>query len=252
MGTPVTNSDPRREAKVLDAFVRLSNELVEEYDVIDMLTTLTVSCAELLDVASAGLLLADDQGVLHLVASSSERTRHLEVFQLQRVQGPCLDCFYSGEAVWAAGLTEMERRWPEFARAAEVVGFGSVHALPMRLRDHALGAIGLFNEGAVRLVEADVVLAQALVHVACVGVLNARNLRDRGVVNQQLEHALSSRVVLEQAKGVIASSGGLEMEAAFAVLRHYARSHGRRLSEVAAEVVDRRLRADTLIDHARR
>lgn len=240
-----------REGRVIKAFVSLSNELVGDYDIIDMLTTLTASCADLLDVASAGLLLADQDGVLQLVASSSERTRHLELFQLQRDEGPCLDCFRNGETVTAAGLPEMQQRWPEFAQAAEIVRFGSVHALPMRLHEHALGAIGLFNEGVERLDDADVALAQALVHVACVAILNERSANDRTTVNKQLQHALDSRIILEQAKGVIASSGELEMEVAFKVLRRYARDHGRRLSDVAADVVNRRVRGTELLQHAR-
>lgn len=251
MGSSVRDTAEQRERKVINAFVQLSNELVDDYDVIDMLTTLTASCADLLDVASAGLLLADQEGVLHLVASSSERTRDLELFQLQREEGPCLDCYHGGEMVVSSGLPEMQQRWPVFSQAAEMLGFESVHALPMRLREHALGAIGLFSEGVGHLDEADLALAQALVHVACVAIVNEKNASDRATVNTQLQHALNSRVVLEQAKGVIAASGELEMDVAFAVLRRYARDHGRRLSDVAAEVVGRRLSGDLVLRHAR-
>jgi hypothetical protein len=251
MGSKEQDLGQHRERKVITAFVHLSNELVDDYDIIDTLTTLTASCADLLDVASAGLLLADANGVLHLVASSSERTRDLELFQLQREEGPCLDCFHLGKAVVSAGLPDMAQRWPVFSQAAKRWGFQSVHALPMRLREHALGAIGLFNEGVGHLDEADLALAQALVHVACVAIVNDKNASDRATVNTQLQHALNSRVVLEQAKGVIAASGGLEMDVAFVVLRRYARDHGRRLSDVAAEVVGRRLPGDDLLRHAR-
>ncbi len=251
MGPPEEDSGQQRERQVIDAFVHLSNELVDDYDIIDTLTTLTASCADLLDVASAGLLLADESGVLHLVASSSERTRELEMFQLQREEGPCLDCYRSGTVVVVAGLPDMTQRWPVFAHTAERLGFESVHALPMRLREHSLGALGLFSEGVGQLGAADLALAQALVHVACVAIVNDKNASDRATINVQLKHALNSRVVLEQAKGVIAASGELAMEVAFGVLRGYARHHRRRLSEVAAEVVSRRLRADVLLRHAR-
>jgi hypothetical protein len=251
MGFQEVGLGQERERKVINAFVHLSNELVDEYDIIDTLTTLTTSCADLLDVASAGLLLADESGVLHLVASSSERTRDLELFQLQREQGPCLDCYHGGKIVVSAGLPDMKQQWPMFSQAAELLGFESVHALPMRLREHALGAIGLFSEGVGHLNAADLALAQALVHVACVAIVNDKNASDRATINTQLQHALNSRVVLEQAKGVIAASGNLEMDVAFAVLRRYARDHGRRLSDVAEQVVGRRLRTDVLLRHAR-
>ncbi|ROR91881.1 GAF and ANTAR domain-containing protein [Nocardioides aurantiacus] len=240
-----------REQDVIRAFVGLSHELVDDYDVLEMLAQLTRSCADLLDVSSAGLLLADGQGVLHLAATSSESTRHLEVFQLQRDQGPCLDCYRTGQTVVAEDRDEMRRHWPEFARAAELVGFESVHALPMRLRDHALGTVGLFGEHPGRLGQDDLDLAQALVHVASVAIVNERSALDRDAVNDQLQHALTSRIVLEQAKGVVAAAGELDMEDAFHVLRRYARDHGRRLSDVAAEVVGRRLRGPVVLAHAR-
>ena len=251
MGPDEKDLGQQREQGVIKAFVHLSNELVDDYDIIDTLTTLTASCAELLDVASAGLLLADESSVLHLVASSSERTRELELLQLQREEGPCLDCYRSGEIVVSAGLPDMKKRWPVFSRSAEIRGFESVHALPMRLREHALGAIGLFSEGVGHLGAADLALAQALVHVACVAIVNNKTASDRATINIQLQHALNSRVVLEQAKGVIAASGELEMDVAFAVLRRYARDHGLRLSEVAAEVVGRGLPVDVLLRHGR-
>lgn len=246
-----THPTDRRERDIIDAFVSLSHELVDDYDVVEMLAQLTRSCANLLDVSSAGLLLADEHGVLHLAASSSESTHHLEVFQLQREQGPCLDCFRTGETVVVEDLDAMRRRWPEFARAAEMAGFASVHALPMRLRQHALGTVGLFGEHPGSLDQEDLQLAQALVHVASVAILNERSALDRDAVNSQLQQALTSRIVLEQAKGVVSAAGELDMEEAFTALRRYARDHGRRLSEVAGEVVGRRLRGTAVLAHAR-
>ncbi|QWF20207.1 GAF and ANTAR domain-containing protein [Nocardioides sp. LMS-CY] len=240
-----------RERDIIHAFVGLSNELVEEYDVVEMLSLLTMNCAGLLNVASAGLLLADGQGTLHLVASSSERTHHLEVFQLQREEGPCLDCYAVGEPVIVPDLATEERRWPQFCGAAVAAGFRSVHALPMRLRETPLGTLGLFGVEVGQLDDDDLALAQALVHVASVAIVNERSAADLATVNAQLQHALTSRIVLEQAKGVIAHTAGVEMEDAFAILRRYARDHGRRLSEVAAEVVNRELPGQALLDHAR-
>ena len=246
---PSVPSDPR-ERDVIRAFVGLSHELVDDYDVLEMLAQLTRSCAHLLDISSAGLLLADDRGVLHLAASSSERTHHLEVLQLQREQGPCLDCYTSGEAVVSTDPDDLRERWPDFALAADSVGLVSVHALPMKLRDRSLGSLGLFGEHPGALEQDDLDLAQALVHVATVAIVNERSASDREAVNAQLQHALSSRIVLEQAKGVIAAAGGLGMEDAFNALRRYARDHGLRLTSLATELVHRRLAPVAVVEHA--
>ena len=240
-----------RERDIIAAFVDLSNELVDGYDVVELLVRLTTNCARLLDVASAGLLLADARGVLHLVAASSERTHHLEVFQLQRDEGPCLDCYRRGEAVIVPDLGQEEQRWPQFYRAARSVGFVSVHALPMRLRNTVLGTLGLFGEVSGRLEDDDLALAQALVHVASVAIVNEKSAADRTTINSQLQHALTSRIVLEQAKGVIANAGSLGMDDAFKVLRRYARDHGSGLGDVATRVVNRELRGEEVLQHAR-
>jgi transcriptional regulator with GAF, ATPase, and Fis domain len=240
-----------REREVVAAFVALSHELVDDYDVVEMLAELTARCASLLDISSAGLLLADEHGVLHLMASSSERTQELEMFQLQRDEGPCLDCFHHREPVLVPDLAAVQDRWPQFSRAARAVGFESVHALPMRLKSSVLGALGLFAEETGVLEDDDVALAQALAHVASVALVNEKAAVDRAAINAQLQHALTSRIVVEQAKGVIAQAGGLEMADAYAVLRRYARDHSRKLSKVASEVVHRVLSQEALVEHAR-
>lgn len=240
-----------KERDIIRAFVELSNELVEGYDLVELLSRLTTNCALLLDIASAGLLLADRRDTLHLIATSSERTHHLEVFQLQRDEGPCLDCHRTGEPVIVPDLAEEKERWPQFCAAAQSAGFASVHAIPMRLRDAVLGTLGLFGDNPGRLNDDDLALAQALVHVASVAIVNEKSAADRDTVNSQLQQALTSRIVLEQAKGVIAYVGALDMEEAFSVLSRYARDHGEKLSEVATRVVNRELRGEELILHAR-
>ena len=240
-----------RERDVIRAFLDLSNELVDGYDMVDLLTQLTTNCAQLLDVASAGLLLADSRGVLHLIAASSERTHDLEVLQLQRDEGPCLDCYRLGEPVLVPDLSEEVGRWPRFAPPATGAGFASVHAVPMRLRDNVLGALGLFGNDPGRLAEDDLALAQALAHVASVAIINEKAAADRATVNAQLQLALDSRIVIEQAKGVIAYVGELGMDDAFTLLRRYARDHGLKLSEVSTRVVNRQLPGILLIEHAR-
>ena len=246
----MTDRADQRERDIVRAFVDLSTELVNDYDMLEMLAQLTRNCASLLDVASAGLLLADPRGVLHLAAASSERTQELELIQLQRDEGPCLDCYRSGAAVTVPDMAAEQARWPQFSRAALGAGFKSVHAVPMKLRGNVLGALNLFGESVGRLEDSDLDLAQALAHVACVAIVNEKSASDHLTVNSQLQHALTSRIVLEQAKGVIANALGLEIDDAFMVLRGYARDHGRKLSEIAHEVVNRELRAETMVQRS--
>lgn len=240
-----------REAEVARSFVTLASSLANGYDVVDLLDELTTDCARLLDVASAGLLLADARGVLHIMAASSEQTRQLEVFQLQRDEGPCLECYREGTVVSVANLDEATDRWPQFVPAARSMGFASVHALPMRLRDNVLGALGLFGTEVGALNDDDLALGQALADVASVALVQDKAAADKATVNEQLQTALTSRVILEQAKGVLAQLGALEMTQAFTVLRNYARDHNLRLTEVAQAVVARSLPAQQVLDHAR-
>ncbi|MDQ1641153.1 MAG: hypothetical protein QOJ90_504 [Actinomycetota bacterium] len=239
-----------REREVTEAFVALASSLANGYDVVDLLNSLTADCARLLDVASAGLLLADSGGVLHVMAASSEGTRQLEVVQLQRAEGPCLDCYRTGQAVSVEDLAQAADRWPQFVPAALDAGFVSVHALPMRLRDNVLGALGLFGTIAGPLKPEDLALGQALADVASVALVQDKAATDRTAVNAQLQTALTSRVVLEQAKGILAQRGRLDMSEAFAVLRGYARDHNLRLTDVAQAVVSRALAPQHLIDRA--
>jgi hypothetical protein len=228
----------------------MASSLAKGYDVVELLEELTTDCARLLDVATAGLLLADARGVLHLVAASSEATRMLEILQLQRQDGPCLDCYRTATPVSVDDLEHAVDRWPVFVPAALSAGFASVHALPMRLRDSTLGALGLFGTEVGALNEDDLVLGQGLADVASVALLQDRAAADSAVVREQLQNALNSRVVLEQAKGVLAQLGNLEMDQAFAAMRGYARAHQLALSAVAQGIVARSLLSQTVLDHA--
>jgi transcriptional regulator with GAF, ATPase, and Fis domain len=234
---------------VIEAFVSIANSLADGYDTVDLYAALTADCASLLEVASAALLLADDRGVLHLMAASSDRTWELDTFQLQREQGPCLDCFTSGVAVLIPDLTLERARWPQFVAAATAAGFSSVHALPMRLRDVLLGTLGLFGTKPGFLAEDDLAVAQALAQVASVALVADRAAADRDVINEQLQRALGSRIAVEQAKGLLAQLGDLDMKEAFAVLRRYARDHDVRLSDLATRLITRELPAQLVIDH---
>lgn len=242
--------DPREE-RVIDAFVLLARSLATGYDVVDLLGVLTGVCADLLDIEAAGLLLADRAGVLHVLAASSENTRHLETFQVQRREGPCLDCFAGGEPVSVPDLAAVHDRWPQFAAAAELAGVRSVHALPLRLQGNTLGAMGLFGSQPGALNPQDLQLGQALADVASVSLVQERAAADRELVMTQLQTALTSRIVIEQAKGVLAQQGGMDMDQAFAALRRYSRDHNLKLHDTAHAVVSRSLPAEQLLDTTR-
>jgi GAF domain-containing protein len=241
-----------REQQVGQAFMALVAGLVDGEDLVEMYVNLTQSCADLLDVASAGLLLADSVGLLHVAAASSESLRDLDVFQLQRNEGPCLDCFRSGAVVSAPDLSLNVDRWPHFAAAAQAAGFVSVHALPLRLHQAVLGALGLFGTTPGRLSRRDLELAQSLAHVAAVALVAGRAAADRTLVNEQLQRALDSRVRLEQAKGLISQLGDMGVDQAFAVIRRYARDHNLRLGDVAVALVTRQLAGDVVLAYAKR
>ena len=240
-----------REDLVAHTFVELADTLVESYDPIEFLHLLTERCVSLLGMAGAGVVLADSHGQLRALAASSERMHLIELIEVQRQDGPCLDCWRSGEAVHEDRLADAKERWPQFAPAALEAGFGSVYAVPMRLRNERLGALNLFANETRGLVEPDETLAQALADVATIGILHERFIRQREEVSEQLQIAFTTRVVLEQAKGVVAQARNTDMDEAFALLRGYARHHNLLLSEVARQVIDRALSVDALGVRAR-
>jgi hypothetical protein len=230
-----------REQELARTFVMLADSLVEDYDIVDLLDRLAVACVRLLGVTAAGLLLDDQQGNLAVIASSSEETRLLEVFQVQNDQGPCLDCVRGGAAVVSADLDADRVRWPLFSSFALQAGFRSVVALPLRLRQQTIGGLNLFDERAVLVAPGDQQLAQAqaqaLADVATIGILQQRSVHRSAVLAEHLQRALNSRVVIEQAKGILAERNGLSMEAAFAALRLYARAQNIKLTDLAVAVV---------------
>jgi transcriptional regulator with GAF, ATPase, and Fis domain len=221
-----------------ETFVELTDTMVADFDVIDFLHVLTDRSVQLLDVSAAGLLLADPRGELRVVAASSEAARLLELFQLQNDQGPCLDCFRVGQPVTAADLTAAAQRWPRFAAAAQQAGFAAVQALPMRLRDQVIGALNLFRASPGAFPPADIRVGQALADVATISLLHERSMRHSDALNEQLQTALNSRVVIEQAKGKLAERLGLDMDQAFRLLRAEARNRNLRLSDLAQALVD--------------
>jgi GAF domain-containing protein len=193
---------------------------------------------EVLDVSAAGLMLVSPGGDLRVMASSSDAMRVLELFELQAEEGPCPDCYRTGEPIVNHKLGAVDSRWPRFAPRALEAGFRSVHALPMHLRDLTIGALNLFRADEGEMREADVLAGQAFADLATIAILQHRAAAEAQVVNQQLHHALNTRIVIEQAKGVVAERAALDMEQSFARLRNHARNHNLRLADVAQRVID--------------
>lgn len=233
-----------RYARLAREFVALADTLVDDFDVVEVLDQLARTCVDLLEVTSAGLLLIDQRGTLQLVASSNEATRVVELYQLQTREGPCVDAVRTSHPTSADNLQEMHAQWPRFADAASAVGFRSVHAFPLRLRDETLGALNLFSTEVPTMSQDEQQIAQALADVATIGILQQRSRSRSSLLTDQLQTALNSRILIEQAKGVLAEHGKIDMDAAFNALRAHARNTNTKLAVVAARVVSRELPPD--------
>jgi GAF domain-containing protein len=227
-----------REMLIVRTLVEIADSLVDEFDVVDLLTVLSDRCVEVLDVAAAGVMLATPGGGLQVVASSSEAMRTLELFELQADEGPCVDCYATATPMLNLDLSTVGGRWPRFTARAAVGGFRSVHALPLRLRGRSIGVLNLFQTDKGALTEDDVSVAQALADVATIAILQHQAVVDAQIVNQQLTQALNSRIVIEQAKGRISEASGVDIEQAFRRLRNHARNHNIRLAELSASIAE--------------
>jgi len=235
-----------REAVLARTLVELADTLVDDFDVVELLTMVTDRCVDVLDVAAAGIMLVAPSGELRVMASSSEGMRLLELFELQAQEGPCLDCYRLGAPVVNQDLASINGRWPSFVPEALGAGFRSVHALPLRLRGTVIGALNMFHIDVGEMREVDVLAAQAFADVATIAILQHRAVLEAQVLNEQLNIALNSRIVIEQAKGVLAQRASLNMEQAFTAMRNHARTHNLRLVDVAQEVIKGNLPNDEL------
>jgi hypothetical protein len=239
-----------REQRLAETFVELADTLIDDFDVIDFLQVLAARCVELLDVAAAGIMLAGHDGSLMTVAASDERARLLELFEIQNDQGPCRDCYRLGTAVVNVDLDAARERWPQFAPQAIAGGFRSANALPLRLRSQVAGSLNLFHAGPGGLGSGELRMAQALADAATIGILHQRLIRRGEIVAAQLQLALTSRITIEQAKGVLAERLQISPDDAFEVLRGAARSRNRLLSDLARDIATGSADATQLLPQA--
>lgn len=222
--------------RLAEVLVEVADTLVDEFDLLEFLHMVTSHTSEIVNAEAAGILLADHHGRLQLMAASDERAKLVELFQVQAQEGPCQDCFRQGEVVIGADLATADENWPRFAPMAVAAGFRSVHAFPLRLRHTVIGALNLFSSQVGTMAPADLRVVQALADIATIGLLQERAIHRGEVLTEQLQAALNSRVVVEQAKGVLAQIHGVTTEEAFELLRAYSRNHQQRLGEVAQAV----------------
>lgn len=227
-----------REALLVRTFVTLADSLVADYDIIDLLQTLVDQATDLFDATASGITLQQNNQHLEVIVSTSEESRLVELMQVRTGEGPCLEAVTSGHVVSVVNHAEMVARWPVFAAAAEESNYVSVHAIPLRLRGQTIGSLNLFRDREGALNEQDAIAAQALADVATISIIQARTIRDGTTLKDQLQRALDSRVLIEQAKGVLSQTHRLDMNAAYRLLRHHARSTQTPLSSVAAGVID--------------
>ena len=239
-------TEVEREHRLARTFVRLADTLVTGFDLVELFDDLVGSMVDLFDLAAAGLLIADNGGTLRLMASSSERSRVVELMELQADEGPCLEAYRAGAAV-SIDEAEQPGRWPVLAPLIHEAGLGPAYGLPMRLREETIGALNIFRPPGRPLPAADLVTAQALADVATIATLQVRASRASLQLAEQLQAALNSRVMIEQAKGVLAERGQVDMQTAFDRLRAYARGNNRRLSEVAEAIAHGRLDPGTVV-----
>lgn len=238
-----------QERWIASTFVEIADHLVDEFDVVDLLSTLAERCAEFVSASEVGFVLIDPTGVLQVIGSSSEKMESLELMELQNSEGPCWDSFNTGKPVLNQNVHGSFDKWPTFGPVVDAAGMRTVHALPMRLRSDTIGAINIFHSDLRELSEHEVVITQALADAATIAIMQDRNLRHATQLAEQLQYALEARVVIEQAKGVLAERLQVDMHDAFSMLRQYSREHNRRLSTVAQDVTEGKL-PSTLFEKA--
>lgn len=237
----------KTEQRLTQIFVELADTLVDEFDALDFLQTLTERSVELLQVDAAGVILSDQHGHLQVVASTSNRAQDLELFELQSDEGPCLDCFDTGLVVANVEASAAAERWPQFSAAFVRAGYRSTHAVPLRLRSNVIGAMNLFCIGQLTMDDEDLALAQALADVATIGLLQERAIHESDLIAEQLQMALNSRIIIEQAKGVLHIRARVSVDEAFRLMREHSRRRQMPLRDIAAQVISGNISPEELL-----
>lgn len=235
-----------RETLINKAFVSVADTLTTDFDVVDLLHKLVEQCTTILETDAGGLMLVDDDGQLQLMTSTSEAADFVEVMQLTADSGPCIECFTTGASVSVSDIAETDR-WPAFRKAALQKGFRSAHAVPLKLRGQVIGTMNLFAVTVGALTQRDAAVAQALADVATIGILQDRISRENTILADQLHRALDSRILVEQAKGMIAHALTINIDDAFSLLRAYARANGLTIRDVAEGVSERTIATQSLV-----
>jgi GAF domain-containing protein len=230
-----------RDGRLFQTFARLADTLVDDYDVVELLQVLVDTCRDALEMTAAGILLADSRGELDVVASTSDDRSFLELMQLGSDDGPCVECYRTGRRITVPDLADSALPWQLFRASALRQGFRALDALPLRLRDTSIGTLSLLRSSPGEAPTEDIVAAQAFADVATIGILHEKAIRESSILSEQLQGALNSRIVIEQAKGVVAHTRGVPIDEAFTLLREYARAHQMRLGVLAAQVVERQI-----------
>jgi GAF domain-containing protein len=236
-----------REERLARTLVELADTLVEDFDVVELLVLLVERSVELLDASAAGLVLAGEAGALQHMAATNADSESLQQFEVQHGEGPCVDCSRTGEAVMAEDLAGVAERWPAFVPVAMDRGFRAAHAFPLRLRSRVLGALNLFGAEPGGMTDADLSAGRAMADMAAIDLCQVQAAHDAQIVTDQLQHALESRVAIEQAKGILAERAAIGVDEAFSRLRGHARATKRRLVDVAGDVVSGSLGPDLVL-----
>ncbi|HUP84405.1 MAG TPA: GAF and ANTAR domain-containing protein [Acidimicrobiales bacterium] len=218
-------------------FAAIADSLVDDFDLVEILELVTETCINGLGASAAGLMLANAAGGLQVMTSSSEAIRLLELQEIAAQEGPCPECFAQGQPVLNQRLVDAVERWPGFAPSALAAGYGCVEALPMRTRGSTIGALNLFHRSETGASPEALIAAQALADVATIAIRQHRVATDARSLTGDLREALDSRVVIEQAKGVLIGRSAVDVDTAFEAMRSYARRRRLKLRAVAEGVL---------------
>ena len=227
-------SNGRDLGAVLAEFAQLMTEDRSPQLVLERLASY---CTELLPVHGVGVLLKTATGGLEAATANTEAGAIVEKAEAELGEGPCTDALASGEQVLAPDLERCAERWPRFVPLALDGGIRAIHGLPLTARGETLGSVDLVALEVLNLSATELATAQMLADVTVAYLVNIRAFEDKSALADQLQRALDSRIVIEQAKGVLSERRGLTVTDAFEVLRTYARSNGQKLHDVAAALV---------------